>query len=101
MIKPLVTTVLLLGLSACAYPQTTVQQGSSQSSIYVLAPAEGVYLWVDGVEVGSAVTFKDKKHSYSLAAGRHHIELKTRSGSVFDKEIYVETGATIAVGATQ
>lgn len=94
-------TGILLGtalLSACSYPTTTVNQGAVASSLYVpSAPADAV-LWIDGVNKGLASTYNGKKKArYPISAGRHRVKIVGTSGTLVEKDIYVEAGASVAV----
>ena len=97
MIRQTITILALIGLCACSYPQTSVEQGSAPSAVYVQGAPANASVWIDGQDVGPAEKLNTKKTAYALASGRHHIILKGPSGTLLEKDVYVETGATIAV----
>lgn len=95
--KPLIAVSLAFALYGCAYPVSTVSQGSAPTGLFVSgAPAEAT-LVVDGVLVGLATAFDGKKAMLPVQPGKRHVVVRSSVGVLFDKDIYVGAGSKVAV----
>jgi len=99
--KSLVALPLALALAGCAYPVSTVQQGSTPAVLFVpTAPLDAV-LVVDGVAVGQAASFDGKRTVLPVQPGKHHVVVRGASSVLFDQDIYVGAGSKVAVELTK
>ncbi|KRA62101.1 hypothetical protein ASD89_23715 [Caulobacter sp. Root656] len=95
--KPFIVLSLALALCGCAYPVSTVSQGSAPTGLFVpTAPADAT-LAVDGVVVGQAAVFDGRKTVLPVQPGKHHVVVRGSAGVLFDKDIYVGAGSKVAV----
>jgi len=95
----IITLLLAVAVSACAYPVTTVEQGSGDASIYFVGAPEGAIAYVDGLSVGVASDYNGSDQVLGVIPGRHHIQVMQSGETLVDQEIYVgaETRTPIAV----
>lgn len=100
--KPLVAIMLASALCGCAYPVSTVEQGSAPTVLFVPhAPADAT-VEVDGVSFGLASAFSGKKTAVlAIQPGKHRVVVRGASGALFDKDIYAGAGSKVAVEITQ
>ena len=96
--KPIAVLTLALTLCGCAYPVTSIDQGSAPAVLYVPIAPPGAALIVDGLPSGLASAFNGKNDAVlPVAPGKRHVVVRTASGVVFDKHIYVGAGSKVAV----
>lgn len=100
--KAMIALLLAGGLCGCAYPVTTVDQGSAPTVLFVpYAPADAI-LVVDGVSYGPASAFNGKKTAVlAVAPGKHRVVVSSGPGNLYDKNIYVGAGSKVAVELNQ
>ena len=84
-------------LTACAYPVSTADQGAASAGIYFPNAPLTARVFVDGADAGEAATFDGKKTLLVMAPGRHHLVVRQASTPIYDKPIYVGSGAHIAI----
>jgi hypothetical protein len=103
--KPLVSiglAVIAGGLLGCAYPVSTVEQGSTPTVLFVPQAPAGATVEVDGVSFGLASAFGGKKTAVlPIKPGKHRVVVKGASGNLFDKDIYAGAGSKVAVEIIQ
>lgn len=96
---------LLLALSACALPQTTVRTGSNQPSLVVTGAPAGAILFVDGLSMGSAPQYDGRPKTLAVMEGPHQVEIRDGSRDLYSDRVFISNGEThtIAVlpGAAQ
>ncbi|CAN5311420.1 hypothetical protein BH10PSE4_BH10PSE4_17040 [soil metagenome] len=99
--KPLIALALAFALAGCAYPVTTVEQGSASAVLFVPTAPLDASLLVDGVIVGQAASFDGKRTVLPVQPGKRHVVVRGASGVLFDKYIYVGAGSKVAVELTK
>jgi len=96
-VKTIVAAALLLVLSACVLPQTTVKTGSTQPSLAIKgAPADAV-LYVDGISMGAAQRFDGNPNVLAVLEGAHQVEIRQGTNVVYREKVFVSAGETHAV----
>ena len=103
--KPFVVVTLLLALSGCVLPQTTVRTGSSGPSITVKGAPVGAVLYVDGLAMGAAQQFDGKPNILAVLEGAHQVEIRQGANVIFSEKVFVSSGETHSIaippGATK
>lgn len=84
-------------LAACAYPTTTVEQGSSPAALFFSGAPSGVRVLVDGVDAGDATAFDGRRQLLTVAPGRHSIRVVSSSGDLYSNDVYVGAGARLEI----
>jgi hypothetical protein len=87
----------LLGGCATSYPTTTAEQGGASSSLYFPGAPADAQVSIDGVPAGMAASFDGTKAVLVVEPGRHQVVLRSPSGTLQDKPVYVGAGDRIAV----
>lgn len=95
--KLIVAATLLLALSGCALPQTTVRTGSTQPSLTVKGAPAGAVLFVDGLAMGAAQQFDGNPKVLAVLEGAHQIEIRQGTSVVYSEKLYVAPGETHTV----
>lgn len=89
--------VLGLGLSACAYPGSSVSQGGNDTALYFSSVPENAHVFVDGVDAGPAEGLDGAMAALRVTPGRHLVELRIGNTSVFKTELFLDDGVTMKV----
>ena len=84
-------------VAACAYPVTTVEQGSGDASIYFVGAPVGAVAYVDGLPVGDASQYSGDEQVLGVLPGRHHIQVVQGGTVILDQEIYVGADTNTAI----
>jgi hypothetical protein len=95
--KLIVVATLLLALSGCALPQTTVRTGSTQPSLTVKGAPAGTVLFVDGLAMGAAQQFDGNPKVLAVLEGAHQVEIRQGTSVVYSEKVYVTAGETHAI----
>jgi hypothetical protein len=97
-------SAVLLTLSACALPQTTVRTGSPQPSLIVTGAPSGAQLFVDGLPMGSAPQYDGHPKTLAVLEGAHQVEVRDGSHNLYSAKVFISNGEThtisILPGAT-
>ena len=103
--KVIVVAALLLALSGCVLPQTTVRTGSTQPSLTVKGAPAGAVLFVDGLAMGAAQQFDGNPKVLAVLEGAHQVEVHQGTSVVYSEKVYVTAGeihvVTVLPGAAQ
>jgi hypothetical protein len=95
--KPVLATGVLLLLSACALPQTTVRSGSSQPGLVVTGAPSGAVLYVDGLAMGQASQFDGHPRVLAVLRGPHEVEVREGSAVLYHNKLFMSSGETRTV----
>ena len=95
--KLIVVATLLLALSGCVLPQTTVRTGSTQPSLTVKGAPAGAVLFVDGLAMGAAQQFDGNPKMLAVLEGAHQVEIRQGTNVVYSEKVYVTAGETHTV----
>ncbi len=83
---------LVLVLTACSTPSTTVRTVDTRPAIAILDAAPGSVLVVDGRPVGAAAAYNGQPTVLRLEAGTHDVEIRDAAGrTTFQQTIFVES----------
>jgi hypothetical protein len=96
-VKAFFAAALLVTLSACTLPQTTVRTGSAQPGLVVKGAPSGAVLYVDGLAMGSARRFDGNPKVLVVLEGVHQVEVRRRSSVLYHDKIFVSSGETHAI----
>jgi hypothetical protein len=88
------------GAAGCAYPVSSVEQGSSASALYFSPAFAAAHVWVDGADMGVASAFDGKKSVLPVTSGRHRVVVKGDGAPLFDQPVYVGPGSQVEVKAS-
>ncbi len=86
-----------LVLASCVYPQSAVQQGGNNGSLYFTHVTAGTRVILDGSDAGEAVSFDGKKSVLGIMPGPHRVVLRQGSATLYDKQVYVGADARLAI----
>ena len=92
-IKALSLMIILAFLTSCAMPVTSVKTVDTRPSISITGAPEGALLYVDGLNMGSAVQY-DGLHNHNvlmIEPGTHKIEIKNNGALIYQQTIFVES----------
>ena len=103
--RALSIVALLITLSACALPQTTVRTGSEQPSLVVKGAPSGTDLYVDGLEMGPAAQFDGNPNVLAVLEGVHQVEIRQGNAVIYHDKVFLSGGEshpiTLLPGSTQ
>lgn len=83
--------VVLMMLTGCAMPTTTVKAVDSRPSISIAGAPGGAILLVDGMQVGKAADFNGEPTVLLLEPGTHRITVQQDGMVLYDQQIFVES----------
>jgi hypothetical protein len=92
--KTSIVCALVLTLSACALPQTTVRTGSMQPSLIVTGAPAGAVLIVDGLAMGAALQYDGHPKTLAVLEGPHQVEVRNGSSDIYNAKVFVSSGET-------
>ena len=95
--KTIVAAALLLTLSACVLPQTTVRTGSTQPSLAIKGAPAGAVLYVDGIAMGAAQQFDGSPNVLAVLEGAHQVEIRQGASVLYREKVFVSAGETHSV----
>ena len=99
--KTLTLAVLVVLLSACAMPQTTVKTGSAPPTLIVKGAPAGSILFVDGLAMGNAAQFDGNPKTLAVLEGTHQVEVRLGSTVVYREKAFSSGGESHTVTVTQ
>lgn len=84
--------LLVVLLSACAMPSTTVRTTDTRPSLAFEGAPAGATVYVDGILIGEAEKFDGQPGVLTVEPGTHHISVKGLDGTVlFERKIFIES----------
>jgi hypothetical protein len=95
--RQIASVVLALLLASCAYPTSTVQQGSMPGELFFPAAQAGARVEVDGVDAGLASAYNGVQ-TLAVAPGPHRVIVRQQNRIIIDRAVYIDAGAKVAVG---
>ena len=99
--KTLTLAVLVVLLSACALPQTTVKTGSAPPTLIVKGAPAGSILFVDGLAMGNAAQFDGNPKTLAVLEGTHQVEVRLGGTVVYQEKAFASSGESHTVTVTQ
>ena len=99
--KSLTLAVLVVLLSACALPQTTVKTGSAPPTLIVKGAPAGSILFVDGLAMGNAAQFDGNPKTLAVLEGTHQVEVRLGGTVVYREKAFASSGESHTVTVTQ
>lgn len=93
--KVTIAVVLAAGLAGCAYPTSTITQGTDMGHLKFTGPP-GAGVRIDGRDRG--VVSKDGPLVVDVPAGRHRVEEIIEGRSILDRNYEVGAGSTLDIG---
>jgi hypothetical protein len=100
-VKTLSIFLVVVILSACALPQTTVKTGSAPPTLIVKGAPAGSILFVDGLAVGNAAQFDGNPKTLAVLEGTHQVEVHLGSTVVYKEKAFSSGGESHTVTVTQ
>jgi hypothetical protein len=92
--KTAIMSALVLTLSACTLPQTTVRTGAIQPGLIVTGAPTGAILIVDGLAMGPASQYDGHPKTLAALEGAHQIEVRNGSSDLYNAKVFVSSGET-------
>jgi hypothetical protein len=92
--KTLPALILLLSLSACALPETSVRTGASRPKLAFPNAAPDMILVIDGITIGPASRYDGNPGVLLVEEGVHLLELKRGGQTVHSEKTLVSNGET-------
>jgi hypothetical protein len=96
----LLTILVVLALTGCMLPQTTVRTGTSPSTLKVTGAPSGSDLFVDGLDMGAAGQYDGNHKVLSVLEGTHQVEVRLGSNVVYKEKAFVSSGQSHVVAVT-
>lgn len=90
---------LLLGLSGCAYPIATTDQGAVSAGLYFPGARPGAIVSVDGAPAGVAARFDGRKTLLTVSPGPHRVRIQMGDAILYDQSVFVGAGSRMAIKA--
>jgi len=90
----IITTILLLLLAACTYPQATVSTITAAPTLKIVGASQTAELFVDGQAAGLARTFGEGGQVLSVPHGTHRVEVRDGGALVYGSDVYFGTDTT-------
>jgi hypothetical protein len=91
----LTAALLACGLAGCAYPASSINQGTEAGHLKFAGPP-GATIRIDGVVRGAVA--KDQPVTVDVQPGRHRIEEIVGDRSILDRNYEVGAGSTLDIG---
>lgn len=89
--------VLMLFVASCAYPITTVEQGTESASLYFTGAPPNARVLIDGADAGEAAFFDGRRHVLAVSPGRHAVRVVLGDAELYANDIYAGAGARLEV----
>jgi hypothetical protein len=84
------------GLTACAYPNSTIEQGA-ENGLFTFPAAPGdAHVILDGQDAGPVGAFQGA-NALAVKPGTHRVILSRGGDTLLDKKYYVGAGAKVVV----
>ncbi len=90
---------LLLGLSGCAYPVATTDQGGPSAGLYFPGARPGAVVSIDGAAAGVAASFDGRKTLLTVTPGPHRVRVQAGDATLYDQSVFVGPGSRLAIKA--
>jgi hypothetical protein len=95
--KTLLALILLVSLSACALPETSVRTGAARPRLAFPNAAPDMILVVDSIMIGPAAHYDGNPRVLLVEEGVHLLELKQDGQTVHSEKTLVGNGETRAI----
>lgn len=97
--RRILASVMLAGalLGACAYPATTVNQGTPDSSLVVRTAPAGAHVFVDGVDSGPAADYDGVRQVLTVSPGPHQISIRLGGAVLYDQPHFFGAGSRVEI----
>jgi len=95
--KTLLALILLVSLSACALPETSVRTGAARPRLAFPNAAPDMILVVDGIMIGPAAHYDGHPGVLLVEEGVHLLELKRNGQTVHSEKTLLSNGETRAI----
>jgi hypothetical protein len=94
-IRVLIAALIAGGTAGCAYPASSINQGTEAGHLKFAGPA-GATIRIDGVVHGALA--KDHPVVVDVPPGRHRVEEIIGDRSILDRNYEVGAGSTLDIG---
>ena len=90
--KAFLLITLVLFLSACAMPATTVRTSDTRPSLAFDGAPKGATIYIDGLPMGDADKYDGQPEVLVVEPGTHLVTIKDGKGSIIlDRKVFVES----------
>ena len=95
--KKLLQLFLLAGIAGCAYPASTIDQGTPNGFLRVSGLPEGALVTIDGVRARPSDA--RTANVFATSAGRHRVQVRSADRVLIDREYMVGAGSSLEIAA--
>ena len=95
--KSLIALMLLVSLSACALPETSVRTGAARPRLSFPNAGPDLILVIDGIMIGPADRYDGNPGVLLVEEGVHLLELRRNGQTVHSEKALVANGETRAI----
>jgi hypothetical protein len=82
---------LIVMLTGCSMPATTVKTVDSRPSISIVGASDDAMLLVDGILVGKASSYNGQPNVLVLEPGTHRVVVQQNGTTSYDQKIFVDS----------
>ena len=91
-IKFLVVLFSIVFIGGCVYPTSNVTQSDSRPTLVFTTDNKDAVVYVDGLNVGSAIEYRGKPYALSVEEGAHKVKVVIGETTVLEQTIFLSEG---------
>lgn len=89
--KNVLAGVMLVLLTACAMPVTTVSTVDDRPALAFKGAPEGATLFVDGLDMGMANEYNGDPKILTVEPGTHTLRIMANGSVIYEQRVFVES----------
>ena len=90
--------LILVILSSCALPVTTVSTVDDRPALAFKGAPEGAFIYVDGLNMGRAAEYNGEPKILNVLSGSHNLRIIFNGAVIYEQRVFVESSLkTISV----